>query len=169
MNIMKFMKRMKNRTEEGLTLVEIVLYLALFAIIFFTVMQFVLAVSENNRVAMARSKVERTHIFVLEHLQESFSEAESVNDVGSLFEDDSGVMVLNLESGSLRYSLVNDRIMFERGGVSVPLTAPDVVVSRFYLEEVLNAASSTVGVRITMEITTEEEDSTETIETAYTI
>lgn len=166
---MREMTEQNKKTYEGLTLVETILYLALFAIIFFTVMQFVLAIGENNRRAMARSRVETSQIFVLEHLQESFAVAESVNDVGSLFDDDSGVLLLNLPSGSRQYSLNNGRIMYESGGVSVPLTAPDVVVSRFYLEEVLNAASATVGVRFTIVITTEEADAIETIVTAYII
>jgi len=101
---------------EGLTLVEMILYLALFAIIFLAVMQFVLAIAENNRVAMARTRVETSQIFVLEHIRESFDTVDSIDEIGSVFESDSGVLQLSLMGNIRQYSLSNGRIMYESGG-----------------------------------------------------
>lgn len=154
---------------EGFTLVETILYLALFAIIFFTVMQFVLAIAENNRKAMARTRVETSLLFLLEHIEESFDNVDSISEAGSVFGNDFGVLQLSHFGIVRQYSVSSGRIMYNTGGVSVPVTPPDVIVTAFYLEKVGNEEGILSGVRITIEITTEEQDAIETIETAYTL
>jgi hypothetical protein len=159
----------KVKVVKGLTLVETMIYLALFALIFFVVMNFVMAVAENNRIATARGRIETSLIFLLEHLQENFDVVDSINGTGSVFENDAGVLQLTLSSTTMQYSLSNGRVMYDYSGVSVPLTPPDVQVNKFYLEQVLNTESALSGVRFTIVITTEENDATETIETAFVL
>ncbi len=153
--------------EKGVSLIETILYLALFAIIFTSVVSFMLAVSENNRIAKARNRVESSMIFVTEHISESFDLATSIDVDETVFEDSSGVLTLVTPSGLVEYSVDSGRLMYNSGGSSTPLTIPDIVVTNCYLEQVLDKTSEVVGIRITFGIEYDDGEATEEIITSY--
>ena len=153
----------------GMTLIETVLYLALFALIFISVMQFSLAVAESNRAAVSRNKVEHTLIFVTEHLGLRFEEAQSINEGLTLLETNGGVLCLTSNGEDVTYSVSNGILQFSESGVVSALSNSSVVVESFYLEEVLDNVDQLVGIRLTLEIASKDGTYSDSIVTAYTL
>ena len=165
---------MKNFTaiyenENGLTLLETVLYLALFAVLFVVVLEFTMAVAESNRGARARGDVETSIMFIVQHVEDSFTEASSVDSLNSVFYSDNGDMRLVSSSGTARYYLDAGQLQFVDGGITTPLTGPHVSVDRFYFEEILDRHGDISGVRCILGISSVKEDASEEIETAFSL
>ena len=159
---------MSNRkTEKGMTLIETVLYIALFGLIFLSMMTFVLATAEKNRIAAERVAVQRTRIFVQEHLNEVIDDAVSIDAVGSMFDVDSGVLVVNHSAGTGTYQISDSRLVYTTGAETNPVTISDIEVTRFYLEQVLDRAGGLTGVRVTMEFVSKDNHSEDTMITSF--
>jgi Tfp pilus assembly protein FimT len=162
---MNFAKRIN-----GLTLIEILIYLALFAIIFSSIMQFTLSVAEANQTAEFKNEIERATIFVNEHLNLTFRSITQIDTNNSFFSQNDGKLKLTKLPASYTYSLTNGRLTFNNNGTSVYLTNPNVSVDQFYLERVLAPDSSIVGVRITMNIkAVKKPNLNKTIQTYYSL
>ena len=153
--------------EQGITLIEVVIYLALFAILFVVVVEFTLAVSERNRNARARTEVERSLIFALEHIEDAFDNAQSIDAGSSIFHSDNGVLVLTVSGEQVMYSLTADTLEYSRTAGSFNLTGPRISVDVFRLEEILDESSAVIGARITLLFSSTEEGVSDQVISAY--
>lgn len=154
------------KEEQGVTLIETVVYLALFGLIFLSTMNFVLTVSENNRKAESRMYTQRGILFVQEHMTETVRSAWIINEENSVFDSDNGVLALNTVDGVTSYQIVSGRLHYNCNGRSVPVTNVRVVVSRLYFERILDPSDNVVGVRVTMDVESTKGDSGETMITS---
>ncbi len=160
--------KIKGNTK-GITLLEMLIYLGLFTIIFTTIVTFVLTVAQANQLANRRKGIEKTLIFVNEHLADSFTKVNSVDTANSTFLNNTGVLRLLPSTGYLEYKVVNGKLNFTNAsGISNDITTNEFTVNKFYLEEVKNTAGTTVGVKLTFQITSVNNNTTDTIQTLYT-
>ena len=164
---MSKMKPKMDYSQRGVTLIEVVLYIALFALMFFSVVQFMMAVSEKNQVAKGRNKIETGLIAVTQHLENSFAQADSVDDANCVFESNPGVLRLNTASGVIEYSVSGQKLLYDESGVSFDLTESEIAVTEFYLQEVLDKSSQVTGVRLTLTLQFPKEGTSETIVTSF--
>ena len=144
---------MKNfRRIKGISLVETVLYVALFGVIFSAIIGFSLTIGESNRNANLRNSIERDAVFLDEHITESFLISDNIDKAVTIFNQNAGRIKIYSATNSFTYSLSNGRLIINRNGVQNYLTGTDVNVSEFLIEEVLSPTGTTTGVRISFEI-----------------
>lgn len=143
---------MKINFKKGFTLIESLVYIAIFAVVFTVIVQFSLNLRENNQVAGLRKELGDLIITVDSSMNESFSESGSIDEVGSVFNNDNGVISLNLIDGSnVKYSLNSGKIQIERNGVVNYLTTADFNCTKLYAEQILDP--DLAGVRLTVKCT----------------
>ncbi len=157
----------KNR---GVTLVEMLVYLALFGLIFLSIIEFALTISEGNRVAGRRMEIEKTVIFATQHLEDTFGKAVSIDEVNSTFDSAAGKLRLNLDAGYAEYNIASGRLNFDNSGETNFLSSSDYVIDQFYLERILRRNGTLQGVRLTLQISSVKDVSvTTTVITSYTL
>jgi hypothetical protein len=148
---------------EGVTLVETLIYIGLFGIIFTLVMQFLLTISENTHTTQLRLEMSRYKTYSFQHLEKTFLDSELVDMANSTFGNDNGELTLiDTEGGgtlALKYEIVDDKVIFTRGVNSpVSLTPNNITVTQFYLEEVQNVDLETIGINITLSFENKDSD-----------
>ena len=169
---MKLETRLKNkiRNQKGISLLETLVYLGLFLVIFVTIMQFLFIISENNLVARQRNELQKSVIFLTEHLDISVQNADSVDSLNSTFTSDDGALQLVTNGGVeyQNYSITGGRIQFDNNGDLTFLTPPEYTVTKLFLEEVHDVNAVVIGVKTTIELrATKKTSVNETIETIF--
>jgi|GEM_PF-2341287 len=149
------------------TLIEAVVYLALFGAVFLMVMQFAFAIGGSNDKTNSNNEIQRNMIFLNEHFTGTFSVSESIDDTNSLFNIPDGILRFNTASGYLEYKLVQGNLVIEDGTSSIVLTDPKFSVNSFLVEPVLGNDASVVGSKITMEIYSSNTRTTRTLHSSY--
>ncbi len=161
------------RTKEikfGMTLVESVTYIGIFGIVFLSIIQFVLAINTYNLSAAQKGELERSKIYLLEHLQDSFRKSTSVDTVNSTFANNAGKLRLLPSSGYYEYYLNGTVLTFSQSGSTFPLTPSNVQVTKLYFEKVNTVSGTTIGTRITIDLkSTKSSNATSTIQTMYSV
>jgi Tfp pilus assembly protein PilE len=143
-------KELKGNIRKGTTLVELMVYLAVFGFIFISIIGFTLNISEAHRVANERKAIQKDIIFISEHLRDSFTTATSIDSNSSIFTSNNGKLVLGSSSGNIEYSIVSSKLNLLKSSQNTYLTNPSIRISKFYLEQVKSRDNSIVGVKIKM-------------------
>lgn len=144
--------RKRIKTFKALTLVEVVTYLAIFAFIFISIIEFVISVKQTNDTALDRSNIERALIFVMSHINDSFDQSNTIVVNESVFNSDNGILRLNSPTLILEYTLSNGQVRFRDNGVYYGVSDPEINVDKLYFEQVLNRSDEIVGVRVTIKM-----------------
>lgn len=162
---------MNKQKYKGITLIEVVVYLALFALIFVGVVQFLIAVADNNTFTQNRIEIDRYKIYLYQHLEESLDWASQVDGVSSTFDSDNGVLVLKdtsvVPEETLTYSLNSGKVEVNRGGVILPVTPANVTVSKLRFEDLLDNQGNVVGVVVTTDFSLNNSSVAENITHTY--
>lgn len=156
---------MKNRLK-GITLIESLVYIGLFAIIIIMILNFMLSAQESTLRNIRKSNLHHSSTLVVQHFEESFNSALRVNDMNSVFEDDNGKLELISEVGAKQYSLINSRLYYD----GVAITPPSISVTRFYLEPVYQGKEDILGVILKVDLISNKDNSlSERINMLFTI
>ena len=138
---------------KGYTLVEVVLYLGLFAFIFTTLITFSLAISEFNRKDKYQVDLSKATLFIGEHMEESFKEAKSIDVINSIFDSNIGALSLTkFDNSTVKYRVVDNRIIFNNGSDKF-ISPDDLLINQFMFEQIIEDGSL-VGVRLNLNIST---------------
>lgn len=140
---------MKKRAK-AISLIESIVYIAVFGIVFLFIMQYLFSISEANQNANTKKEFEKSAIFLNQHLNDTFSKAVSVDTANSIFNTDNGKVRINLTSGFKEYSILNNQINFNNNGTNSYLTPPEIKITKLYFDQVLNSSNTLVGIRVTV-------------------
>jgi type II secretory pathway component PulJ len=139
----------------AVSLLETLVYIAIFSILFISVVQYLFIVSESSDTTQKRLELARFKLYAYQHLETSFEQAESIDTDLSTFEDNSGVLYLVDETGgtfTLEYSTNAGILEFSRdGGSAVELSSNNIVIDRLYFDEVYGLDSTLNGVQVDMD------------------
>jgi len=162
-------KLKKRRALPGLSIVEVLVYLALFGLIFYSVVVFMISIKDSNRMALDRTDMEKTALYLMNHMNSSFNIANSITaDANTVYNSDNGKIKLILPTKYAQYSLTGSALHFNDNGTDYNITNPDYTISKFYLEQVFNNDNVLVGVRLTMTIVSAKTPQiTKTINTSF--
>lgn len=144
-----------NSNLKGITLIEILLYLAIFVIFFFAILQFFFFLDDSNQLSGETLKIDRSIIFLSQHFEDSFNTYTSIDtDVTmgqTLFNDGDGDFVddiLILDPDDKTYSVLTGILMFDGHN----LTRSDLEVDQFKLERIEDTSNNLIGAEITIGI-----------------
>lgn len=124
---------MKNKLK-GLTLFETVLYIGLFSIILMMVINFMLTTQESTTKTEETATLHKTSQFVIQHINYTFENANSIDEIGSAFEVDSGKLTVTVDTLPKLYELQSQRLYYD----GIAITPPNVQVEKFYLTPIYN-------------------------------
>ncbi|MFA5792698.1 MAG: hypothetical protein WC897_02385 [Candidatus Gracilibacteria bacterium] len=115
------------------TLIEIILYFAILAIFLAVAMSFALQISNISTLSGNMHELEYSAGELANQLTESIQKADSVNTGGSIFDNPSGVLSLNMDDAGVSptvFSLSGGDIYFKEGlGESLKLNTPFVTIT----------------------------------------
>ncbi len=141
---------------KGITLIEILLYLAIFAIFFFGIIQFFFYLEDSNQLSGETLKIDRSIIFLTQHFEDSFNTYTSIDtditDEETRFNDGDGDYVddmLVLDPGDKKYYVVDNKLLFSGAN----LTRSDLKIDQFKLERIEDTSNNLIGVEVTIGIT----------------
>ncbi len=156
---------MKNRLK-GITLIESLVYIGLFAIIIIMILNFMLSAQESTLKNIRKSNLHHSSTLVVQHFEDSFNSVQRVNDINSVFEDDNGRLELISETGAKQYSLINSRIYYD----GVAITPTSISVTKFHLEPVYQGKEDILGVILKVDLISNKDNSlSERINMLFTI
>lgn len=163
--------RIRSKFKKGFTLVETILYIALFGIIFLTIIQFSFTIADYNRDTGTRIDIEKALVFIDEHMANTFRNAKSVNVTGSTFNSNNGILTLDMSANTSDYKISAQKLIYENNGSSFNLTSGVLNINQFYIEQVKSTKdSSVIGIRLTLKISSRiNPNVSRTIQTSYTI
>lgn len=160
-----------NSRYNGITLIEILIYMALFAAVFSLVVGLLVQMREQNRIARDSIKIEQNMMLIDEHINTVIGDTLTVDELASIFDNDNGTLAVTLEDASqVEYERVGSELRYVTATASVPITNQSVVVTKFRVERVLDAESNLIGARVSCTITsTHESDLSKSWENFYYI
>jgi type II secretory pathway pseudopilin PulG len=159
-------KEIQKTKLRALTLVEVVVYLALFGVLSLVIVQFFVRIYEYQKDLESKEDLYKALLFTNEHIAKSFEEYESVNAVSSIFSNDAGVLRLENSAEYIIYSTANLHLIANRDGVESHLTNSDIYVTKFFIEEIVYD-SEVVGVDVEIDFIDSNNNNSLTLENYY--
>lgn len=141
-------KRGARKKPAGGTLVEVLVYLGLFALVFVVFIRLFWYVTENNQRANYRIELTRSAVFVHEHLETAVASPNKIDKDSSVFDSDEGKLVLTDGLNTLEYILANGVLYVQSGGTAIAITSSRHTVEKFYLECIADNVGGCEGVRV---------------------
>ncbi len=138
--------------SSGMTLIEMIVYVALFGMIFATIVVFATTISNYNQDARDMTTTGKQILFIDEHLADSINKTSSINEDASVWKQDNGDLQLLGTIDTYRYVVENGSLVFYRNADRHLLTNPNIRVSRFFLEDVRDEENAIIGVRVEMRL-----------------
>lgn len=138
---------------KAFTLIELVLYLALFSTVILTMVQYFIFVSNKNVDARNRIELSRSVIFLRQHFTQSESEINSFVDGSSTYNSDTGTITFVTNAGNRSYRLLNNNILYNNGSSDIELLASGVTSSKLRFTKITNSANTTIGVHVYVTMT----------------
>lgn len=124
------------KTKKAITLVEILIYLALFGVVFTIIVQFYIGVTQTNKYAEDEIDISNDILFIQSHLASSEFEAVSINETESIMGDDIGSVRFTFDSGYVDYYLQNGNLLVDRDGNVTQLSNNTLTVNQFRIDPI---------------------------------
>ena len=133
---------------KAFTLVETILYLGLFNVIFFAVITLTISLSQNNSASEYKNAIEKNTMFVTEHLTDTFSKGLTVDSANSTFATNLGKVRVTSATGYMQYTVSNGKLTVTNGTNTYELTDKFVNVTMFQVDPVIVLPNTIVGAKI---------------------
>jgi hypothetical protein len=158
---------------KAITLVETLVYLALFGIFFITVMQFLFFLQEFESNAESRLLLNQNSIFLSEHLKETLKDTKSVDLANSQLDQDLGKLrIIKNDNTYVEYSINSNRIEYTKELSSpVPLSKSIIGINKLRFQAITDqSGSKIIAVRVVSDLyITNKPGVSRVIETLYTL
>lgn len=116
---------------KALSLIEVIVYLAIFAVIFTAIVLFVIGVRDTNQRSEMHNQLYKSVLFMTHNLNEKSSTASAIVLDQSILNDDNGKIVMVLDGNNVSFERLNNKLYFTAGGVSTNLTDAEITVNKF--------------------------------------
>ena len=150
--------------KKGFTLIELVLYMALIAILMPMIVLMLLQVYKNQQHVYTRTEIENTAAVVLADIEYEITHASKIISSTSTFDSDQSVLVFRNSDNQLqRYEYATDNIelsgtLYNIGrlrlfdGLDRWITSENLAITKFRVEPARNDDSDLTGLNIQIEI-----------------
>ena len=137
---------MRNRYKlKGITLLETLLYIAIFSSILFVIIGFMLSTQEASLRNERRSNIHQTSQFVIQHFSDTFTKIREIDINSSVFNNDNGLLSYSYSDGNHKYSLINGKLVYD----FTPITPSNIIITKFSIEPLYNRKNIISAVRVT--------------------
>lgn len=151
---------------DGITLLEVVIYIGLFAIVILAATSFFLPFAQSRELFARRAQMEQAAGVLLSYANTELSGADAWNIGSSTLGVDNGVLIYTNDSGvSVTLDRPTDVVNFDGTPQSVPrlrktasgspsewITPPHIIVEAFQWQEVTDGSGATTGLNLILEM-----------------
>ncbi len=136
----------------GITMMESVIYLGMFAMLFLTLMQFYFNIGQANQRSSATLNIQRFEIFLTEHLEDTMRNSDSFDSANSTTDVDLSTVRVAYGAGYKEY-YVNDGTLYITDGTNTyAITSPNIDVKKFRADVVQDADTTMYRIDFTIEM-----------------
>ncbi len=129
MHLTRYTLHMSRTMNRGFTLVELIVYVALTALLASALVVSTVSIQETLLYMKATHKLTASGYTTLERVTRDIRFASGIDLGGSVLESSPGTLVLNLPTGSVTFAVVGGKVTVREGaGAQVPLTTDRVNV-----------------------------------------
>lgn len=107
--------------QRGFTLLELSLYITIIGVFLFSAMQFSFSILDLNNLSKDLQELEYNRNFITQKIVSTIQDADDVNDAGSTFDDDEGVLSLDVSESAKSptvFSLSDGDVYMQQGAAS---------------------------------------------------
>lgn len=170
---MFFQKQKQKISAAGLTLIEVLVYIAIFAVISVIVIQTILSANASFAGLRASKDINISAVSALDALAREIRAANSVNDTASVFGASPGALFLattNGASASVAFRVENDVLVFYRDGALIgSLLSGSTTVSELLFERASSTNSELIKITLGLSATTAKTTKSETFYTSAVV
>lgn len=120
----------KGLRQKGATLIEILLYFAIIGVVLLAAMSFSLQVIDLTKRSDSFHEIQSNINLISERIVSTIQQADSVDDAGSIFDNDAGTLSLNVTpSGKspTRFYIAEDTVYMKEGSTAEVKLSSDLV------------------------------------------
>ncbi len=153
---MTISSKIRSSREAGFSLIEMVIYIAILALMLSVIVSVIYSLARSNRQIRTARLIENSAVTVLERIEREIRAAESLVDGASVFDVHPGSLTLNGEAqgGGLEMTEIdfeNGVISLHQGGVDLgAISDPDVTVSSLVFRHFESGEVEGVRVELTL-------------------
>lgn len=142
--------KLNSKKYKGLTLIETLVYLGLFAIIFFAIMQYLI----NTQILADRLKhnqyISQYEAYIVSKLDQEFGTIVDVNEAVSAFDSDNGTLVYIDADGVTNTINVNEGILYISSPNTIAISNSRLSVTKFNIKNINNYGSEVESFLVTL-------------------
>lgn len=142
---------MQSDRYKGITLIELVLYLALFALIILVMVQFFVFVVNKNVNAQNRLELSKNMVFIYQHMESTNDNPFTIDEVNTVVDPTAGKLSIIQDGVSVTYQVIDGRLNYIKNG-NILLTIPEVLVGSFGVDTIVNSEGDVISARVTMSL-----------------
>jgi len=135
---------------QAVTLVEALVYLAILASVFSVIFEFALIISNANRTEEIELDLQTNKVIVVQNMEEVFADTTNIDTTNSVFDTGDDILILNNETGTYSYYVVNGRLVVDNHGTINNLISTDFWVNNFTATPIYDHLGVVSGVEINL-------------------
>jgi type II secretory pathway pseudopilin PulG len=153
---MKKNKKTKYINSRGMTLVEALVYISLFAILLVGVINAVMMLTTSYKNVRLTRSIENTAISSIDRMVREIKSARSIDFGNSSFSSSPGSLSLNTiddeeNESNIRFFIQNYRLYIQESGVNLgPLSPSGIAVSSLVFRNITSTSSSAIKIEMTL-------------------
>ncbi len=148
--------KLVNKKLKAFTLIEVVVYMALFALIFVMIIEFSISIRQINSSTNTSTRLDNAMIFANQVLETNLSNIQTVVSINSAFDSDNGVLNAILKNGeTVEFKIAQNRLVITKGTTTSPITPVEVFVNKFNITPVYTSdttLTNIIGIKINLSI-----------------
>ena len=125
--------------RKGLTLIELIVYITIFAVAFGAIVLFALNILEDATKSRSRQEVQQNARFVMRRIKQTVRAADDLNAGASTFGSHPGVLSLAMDDAGKNptiFDFASDAVRIKEGaGLALPLTSSRVKVTNLVFRD----------------------------------
>ena len=165
----KFLEKLSKRKYRGVSLVEALVYLAILASVFTVIFEFAIIISDANRTEEIDLDMQTNKVLIVENLEEAFISASSIDEVNSVFNTGNDILIINDETGTYSFYLVNGKLVVDNHGSINNLVSSQFWVNNYTVSPIYDHLDVISGVEVNLTYySTRDSSKTITLQRAFT-
>ena len=165
----KFLEKLSKRKYRGVSLVEALVYLAILASVFTVIYKFAIIISDANRTEEIDLDMQTNKVLIVENLEEAFISASSIDEVNSVFNTGNDILIINDETGTYSFYLVNGKLVVDNHGSINNLVSSQFWVNNYTVSPIYDHLDVISGVEVNLTYySTRDSNKTITLQRTFT-
>jgi len=165
----KFLEKLSKRKYRGVSLVEALVYLAILASVFTVIFEFAIIISDANRTEEIDLDMQTNKVLIVENLEEAFISASSIDEVNSVFNTGNDILIINDETGTYSFYLVNGKLVVDNHGSINNLVSSQFWVNNYTVSPIYDHLDVISGVEVNLTYySTRDSNKTITLQRTFT-